>query len=90
MRIRKWVDMGAEVYIDLDIHEISACLSETFSQVTEDRFEDPPTIQDVNRALSSIGRFLSAMTDEHIAMLSPTTRGVVYMFLSGQAKRYQQ
>ena len=81
MKITKWVDMGAEVDVDIDARDISAALSEVFSVVVEPKFEEVATARDVIRAIAMVGTFLTALTDEHIAALNEAQRTTVFRFL---------
>ena len=88
MRITKWVDMGAEVDVDIDARDISAALSEAFSVVVEPKFEEVATARDVIRAIAMVGTFLTALTDEHIAALNEAQRTTVFRFLTKETKRW--
>ena len=87
MIITKWVDMGADVQVNIDASDVSAALAEAFEHVTRDDFDDHPTAADVMRALNSIGTFINGLKDEHIRMLSSKSREVVASFMETAAKR---
>ncbi len=90
MKISKWVDMGQEVEIDIDVDDIHSALAEAFSNITEDRLgEEKPTTRDVLRVFNTIAQFLKAITDEQIAGMAPVPAGVVATFLDLQAQRYK-
>lgn len=88
MRISKWVDMGAEVDIDISVADIRGALAECFTEATEDRLDERPTVHDVALALNQIGGFFNALTDEHIGLLSIAQRKTVRDFLGRQAARF--
>ena len=89
MKLSKWVDMGQEVEIEVDFHDFRSAMNEAFSNVTDDRLGcEPPTGRDVIRALSDVGKFLNAMTDEHIALMNPAQRKIVREFLQANALRF--
>ncbi len=89
MKVSKWVDMGAEVDVEIGVDDVRAALGEAFSRVTQEHLgEEGPSAHDVKCALYSIGTFLNAMTDEHIALLEPKPREIVRAFLFKNAERF--
>lgn len=89
MKIRKWVDFGQEVDVEIGMEDIRSALGEAFSNVTADRLgEERPNRGNVARALNSIAGFLNALTDEHVALLSSAARSTVRTFLVKAADRF--
>lgn len=88
MKISKWVDMGAEVDIQIDAHDIRAALAEAFSNA-EDKLEERPTRQDITRALVMVSEFLNGLTDEHVALLTPTQKKITEEYLRKTADRFK-
>lgn len=88
MRINKWVDMGAEVEIEISVDDVRGALAECFAAVTEDRLGEPPNIHDVTKAFNQIGAFLNAVTDEQIALLNDKQRETIGAYLTKQAARF--
>jgi hypothetical protein len=90
LRISKWVDVGAEVEIEIGLDDVRAAMAEAFENVTQDRLGEPgPNRAEIGMALNQVGTFLKALTDEHIAALSDPARKIVNAFLVEQAKRFQ-
>lgn len=90
MQISKWVDMGAEVKVDIGIDDIRGAMQEAFAKVTDDRLgESGPNLSEVFMALNNIGAFLNAMTDEQIGLLNSKQREIIATFLLEQGKRFQ-
>lgn len=89
MRVTKWVDMGADVEIEIGADDVRRALDEAFSE-TEQRLEYAVNIHDVLRAFNSIGQFLNALTDEQIALLNDAQRKVIGAFLNKAASRFPQ
>lgn len=87
MKITKWVDMGAEVEVEIDANDIAGALSEAFANVTEDRFEDKPTQKDVLKCLNLVARFMNGLKDEHMQMLSAKQRDITAAYMEGAAAR---
>ena len=89
MKIKKWVDMGAEVEIQIDVSDIRLALAECFEEINEDRLgEDGPSKSEILRALNQIGAFLRAISDEQIEKLDMAPRLIIKKFLLDQALRY--
>ena len=90
MQIRKWVDMGQEVKVEIGMEDIRAALSECFETVTQDRLgEEGPNRAEVVMAINSIANFLNALTDSHIEKLTDVQRDVIHNFLSRSAERFK-
>ena len=87
MTIRKWVDIGAEVDIDIGVDDIRGALAEAFAR-TEQQFEELPTITDILRAFNIIGGFLNAFEQQHIDRLSLAQRSTIAAYLSKAADRF--
>jgi hypothetical protein len=91
MRVRKWVDFGQEVDVEIGMEDVRAALSESFGEVTQDRLGEPgPNRGELTSALSHIATFLRALTAEHIALLNAEQRKVVKGFLSDSAERFSE
>ena len=88
MRITKWVDIGDEVGIDIDVNDIRGALTEAFAR-TEQGFEELPTITDILRAFNQIGAFLNAFEQQHIDRLTLGHRSIIAAFLSEAADRFK-
>ncbi len=88
MKVTKWVDMGAEVTIDIGADEIRNALAEAFAN-TNQEFEQAVNVNDILSAFNCIGAFLRAFTDEQIAMLNPVQRETVGRFLMEAALRFK-
>ena len=89
MRVEKWVDFGQNVTVNIGMDDIRAALAECFEVITRDRLgEDGPNKAEVLYALSSIGSFLRALTDEQIGMLTDSQKTVIHEFLREQATRF--
>jgi len=81
--------MGQEVEIEIGMEDVRAALAESFQTITTDRLGEPgPNAAEFKMALSQIGTFLNAVTDEHIALLTLDARKVISNFLSGNAARF--
>lgn len=89
MRISKWVDMGQEVEIEIGADDIRLALAEAFATTSGGVLGEVPTKHDVTRSLNSIGAYLNAMTEEHIAKLSAGERKIIGEFLAKNAARFQ-
>jgi hypothetical protein len=89
MKITKWVDMGAEVEVEIGADDIRIALSEAFSSVEVQAFDAKPTRFDVTRALNDIAAFFNAITDEHIGLLNDAQREVTEKFLRRAADRFK-
>ena len=87
MRITKWVDIGDEVDIDIDVNDIRGALTEAFAR-TEQGFEELPTITDILRAFNVIGGFLNAFEQQHIDRLNLAQRSMIAAYLSKAADRF--
>jgi len=91
MRVTKWVDLGQEVEIEIGADDIRLALAEAFANVTNDRLgEEGPNRAEIAYTLNSIGAYLKAMTAEHIALLTSAQRETIKLFLTEQAKRYEE
>jgi hypothetical protein len=89
MKVQKWVDFGQDVTVDIGLDDVRAAIAEAFEVVTRDRFEESgPNRNDVLIAIDSLGKFLKALTDAQIALLSDEQRKVVSNFLTEQSKRF--
>ncbi len=88
MKVTKWVDMGAEVTIDIGADEIRNALAEAFAN-TNQELEKAVNVHDILSAFNCIGSFLRAFTDEQIAALKPTQREIVGRFLMEAALRFK-
>jgi len=89
MRLRKWVDFGQEVEVEIGLDDVRSALAEAFDNVTRDRLgENGPNQCDVLLAINCIGTFFNALTDEQVNLLTSTQRQVVSQFLNNQAKRF--
>jgi hypothetical protein len=89
VKISKWVDFGQEVEIDMNLTDVRCAIGEACERVTNPQFEEEPTRHDVVEALSRIGLFLKALTDEQIALLNESQRSLVSGFLAEHAKRFE-
>lgn len=87
MRVTKWVDMGAEVEIQIGADDIGSALNEAFSCANQ-RPEEAVNIHDVLRALNDIAGFLKGISDENIARLNDKQRQLIGGFLRDQAPRF--
>lgn len=87
VKITKWVDMGAEVEIEIGADDIRVALAEAFGNA-EQKLDEAPNIHDVTRALNSIAGFLKGLDNAHIAMLNRGQRKVISEFLKEQAERF--
>ena len=87
MKVSKWVESSQEVEIEIGADDISIALSEAFARVPRD-CDDHPNRNDVLSAFSSIGRFLAAFKDEHIAELNDAQRKMIREFLLKQGGRF--
>lgn len=87
MMITKWVDMGADVEVNIDAKDIRSALSEAFEHVTRDDFDSHPTGHDVMLALNSAAAFINGLKDEHMLMLSAKSREIAAVFMEATAKR---
>ena len=88
MQVKAWKNLGeVEVTVDISVEDISDTLAEYFVAVDKDDRNVPNG--EVERTLNQCGQFLRALTDEHIARLSPDARELVGTFLAEQAKRDQ-
>jgi hypothetical protein len=91
VRVRKWVDIGQEVEIEIGIEDIRAGLNEAFYAVTEDRLGEPgPNNAEVMMAFNNLGTFLRAVTAEQIGRMKPAQRQAILAFLAEQALRYEE
>lgn len=90
MRITKWVDMGAEVEVDISVEDIRRALSDYFAEVTRDPLGERQNGNDIKIALNQIAAFLRALTDEQIAMLSAAQCAMIHKFLSEQSERFNR
>lgn len=88
MRVSKWVDLGAEVEIDIDVRDIRGALAEAFES-TEPKLDEVPTIQDILRAFNLIGTFLNAFEDSQIDRLTLGQRSTIASYLTKAAKRLE-
>jgi hypothetical protein len=89
VKVSKWVDMGADVEVEISAEDIRVALDEMFEEITHDRLgEDGPSCGEVTRALNGMARFLNALTDEHIARLTDGQRKTVHTFLGKAAERF--
>ena len=90
MKIRKWVDFGQEIQIEIGIEDVRGALAECFKNVMADRLgEDGPSVVEVLRTFSCVGTFLSALTEEQISAFNDSQRKVIFAFLTEQASRYK-
>jgi len=90
VKIKKWVDMGQEVDVEVGVDNIRAALQEAFSVVTTDRLGEPgPNRADILMALNNIGTFLKAITPAQISLLNFGQCDVIWKFLSDQAARFK-
>jgi hypothetical protein len=91
MKISKWVDMGAEVDIEIGLDDVRGTLAEAFANITDDRLGEPgPNAAEVRKTLNMVGQFLKALTDEQIELIGRPSRMIVGAFLAAQAKRYEE
>ena len=88
MKIRKWVDMGQEVEIEIGSDDIRCALAEAFSRDTDTLGEEPDR-GSILRTFNSIGAYFKALNDEQIAALNPQQRAVVLKFLKAQVARFE-
>lgn len=89
MKVSTFVDLGSqEIEVDIGFEVVSAALSEAFAVATRPDGDDRATVRDVARALNNIAVFFGALTDEHIARLSPQVRKVVHAFMTTHAERF--
>lgn len=89
MKVSKWVDFGQEVEVDMNLTDVRGVIAEACARVTNPQFEEEPTRNDVVEALSRIGLFLKALTDEQIALLNQSQRSLISGFLAENAKRFE-
>ncbi len=90
MKITKWVDMGAEVTVEIDSNDIRSAIAEAFENVTADRLgEEKPTAKDVLRAINDIAAFLNAVSDPQISMMTFGQRLTIEKFLREHADRFK-
>lgn len=91
MKVRKWVDFGQEVEVNIGADDIRAALAEAFETIAGDRLgENGPNRNDVCMALNNIAGFLNGITDQQIGLLYPTQRSTVEQFLLKAAQRFRQ
>ena len=89
MKVRKWVDFGVDVDVEIGVDDIRGAISEACSNVTQDRLGEPgPNRAEVVYAVSCCCNFLKAMTDEHISLMTEQARTLVSKFLAEQAERF--
>lgn len=90
MKIRKWVDMGQEVNVEVGVDDIRAALQEAFAVVTTDRLGEPgPNRAEILMAINNIGTFLKAITPAQISFLTFGQCDMIWKFLSDQAARFK-
>ena len=90
MKVTKWMDMGADVEVNVTSEDIRIALSESFEHVRYDRLGEPgPGRWDVTQALNDIATFLNALTDTQICILTTSQRKSVASYLSKQAQRFR-
>ena len=89
MKVTKWVDMGADVTVDIGADEVRNALAEAFANANQEP-EDAINVHDILCAFNCIGSFLRAFTDEQIASLNEKQRGIIGTFLAEAAVRFKQ
>lgn len=87
MRVTKWVDMGAEVEIQIGADDIRSALNEAFNCANQ-RLEEAVNIHDVLRAMNDIAGFVRGISDENIARLADKQRQSIGEFFRDQARRF--
>lgn len=88
MKITKWVDMGAEVTVEVSAEDIREALAEAFAATNQD-LEESVNVHDVIRAFQSIGSFLNGIHDDQIAILKETQRKIIGEFLAKASVRFR-
>jgi hypothetical protein len=89
MRIKKWVDVGAEVTIEIDAQDVAQALAEAFAECEEPLHTDDPSKNwAIGYAFSLMNEFLKALTDAQIEKLSPLERRRIHDFLKDATKRF--
>jgi hypothetical protein len=73
-----------EVRIDVCLEDITLALAE------EQRNSVTQWVYAVRTALNDTAKFLKAITGDHIEALGPDSRRLVRLFLTEQAKRYEE
>jgi hypothetical protein len=91
MIIRKWVDMGAEVEIQIDAEDVvtalkEACIESDTVWALDNRDRDTPVV--IGRALNFIAVFFRGISDEDILRFSPEARALVAKWLIEQNVRW--
>jgi hypothetical protein len=89
VKIKKWVDMGAEVSVEVGVDDVRASLAEAFAVVTEDRLGEPgPNRSEIFMALNDIAIFLKAITDAQISLMIFGQLDKIQHFLLEQHNRF--
>lgn len=89
MRVTKWVDMGAEVEVEIGADDIGIALSEAFSAANQ-QLEKAVNIHDVLRAINNIAGFLKGISDENIGRFNDKQREFISNCLIEQGERFKQ
>ena len=89
VKVSKWVDMGAEMDIDISAEDVKCALAEAFADITRDRLpEDDTNAAQVIYALHCIGQFFNGITDEQIRLLNNKQLLMIGEYLAKQAQRF--
>ena len=89
MRIEKWVDLGANVTIDIDLNDIRGALSEAFTEASKDPLGEASNKHTVLLAFNQIGAFLNGLGDGQIGLLTFGQRMTIESFLRKNADRFK-
>ena len=89
LKVTKWIDMGADVTVDIGADDIRNALAEAFARTNQEP-EEAVNVHDILSAFNCIGSFLRAFTDEQIAALNDKQRGIIGTFLAEAAGRFKQ
>jgi hypothetical protein len=88
MKVTKWVDMGADVDVEIDVNDISAALSEAFEHASDGPLDERPTQNDITRAFNNIAQFFNGFTDAHLSLLNEKQKQVIGKYLDQQVRRF--
>jgi hypothetical protein len=90
MRIRKWVDIGQDIDIDIGLDDIRCAMAEAFQNVTQDRLGEPgPNRAEIMMTFNDIAIFLKAVTNAQISMMTLGQIDTIHRFLTTQAERFK-
>jgi hypothetical protein len=88
MRIRKRVEVEADVNLEIGVSDVAEAMHEAFAEANQGA--DPPPMAAIKYALNDIAIFLKGMSAENIAKLTPEAREIVRAFLTEQATRFEE